>query len=104
MELGGIVHSGKQAGAKHGVRGRHSGSKLLSGKSRTKKRFPSRLFDDVTKMVADERRTERREGRRKVEKSPAPEETGPDLLRLFRPIGWVRHAALGLIIDDEYGD
>jgi|GEM_PF-6193337 len=78
-------------------------------KGGTKKRFPGRLFDTRMKEIEDGVRKEM-EAERKAVKKPREKpgekagESEPDLLRLFRPIGWVRHAALGLIIDDEYGD
>jgi len=105
MELGGIVHSGKQAGAKHGVRDRHSENKPRSRKGSAKKRFPGRMFDDRMEKVEAGVRKEM-EAERKAVKKPGEKsgEGEPDLLRLFRPIGKVRHAALGLIDDDEYGD
>jgi len=102
------MHSGKLKGTKLAKGARRADSESISDKKQRRRSFQGRIhdepFDRVTKMVAAERRAERKKGREKAEKSPAPEETGPDLLSLLRPVGKMHHAALGYIDDDEYGD
>jgi hypothetical protein len=102
------MHQRKLKGTKPAKGARRFDSVSISEKKQRRKSFQGRfhdeLFDRVTQMVAAERRAERKKGREKAEKGPAPEETGPDLLSLLRPVGKMHHAALGYIDDDEYGD
>jgi len=102
------MHSGKLRGTKPAKGAHRVDSQSISEKKQRRKSFQGRIhvepFERVTKMVEAERRAQRKKGREKAEKGPAPEKTGPDLLSLLRPVGKMHHAALGYIDDDEYGE